>query len=146
MRAMGYFPSETELSNMLYEMFTRTNDSTTMAFEEFVILYLNYKPQLKIKCEELRVAFNELIQNDQFVNAYGENNILTRESFVHMMKNKGEKINPRELEIILNTLLKTTKDISSGLNHNADLIHLILPFTYTFEEMFSDLLGFQSTD
>ncbi|XP_025203362.1 cilia- and flagella-associated protein 251-like [Melanaphis sacchari] len=144
MRAMGYFPSETELSNMLYELFNRTGNPTTITFEEFVILYLNYRPQLRIKCEELRAAFNELIQNDQFVNAYGENNILTRESFVHMMKTKGEKINPHELEIILNTLLKTTRDI--GSNTNADLIHLALPFTYTFEEMFTDLLGFQSTD
>lgn len=130
-------------------MLTRIGNSAIMTFEEFVILYLNYKPQLKIKCEELRLAFNELIQNDQFVNAYGENKILTRESFVHMMKNKGqitiiskyfdllkisfyynlgEKINPRELEIILNTLLKTTKDISSGSSDNADLIHLALPF------------------
>lgn len=130
-------------------MFTRIGNSSVMTFEEFVILYLNYKPQLKIKCKELHVAFNELIQNDQFVNAYGENKILTRESFVHMMKNKGqimiiskyfdllkirfyhnlgEKINPRELEIILNTLLKTTKDISSGSSDNADLIHLALPF------------------
>lgn len=130
-------------------MFSRIGNSSMMTFEEFVILYLNYKPQLKIKCEELHVAFNELIQNDQFVNAYGENKILTRESFVHMMKNKGqitiiskyfdllkirfyhklgEKINPRELEIILNTLLKTTKDISSGSGENADLIHLALPF------------------
>lgn len=71
-------------------MFTRVGNSSIMTFEEFVILYLNYKPQLKIKCEELHVAFNELIQNDQFVNAYGENKILTRESFVHMMKNKGQ--------------------------------------------------------
>lgn len=42
--------------------------------------------------------------------------------------NLGEKINPRELEIILNTLLKTTKDISSNSSENADLVHLALPF------------------
>jgi hypothetical protein len=90
---------------MLYEMFTRTNDSTTMTFEEFVILYLNYKPQLRIKCEELHVAFKELIQNDQFVNAYGENNILTRESFVHMMKNKGKITIISKCFALLNTLL-----------------------------------------
>jgi len=70
-------------------MFSRAGHPTTMTFEEFVILYLNYKPQLTIKCMEIRQAFNKLVQNDQFVNAYGENKILTRESFVHMMKNLG---------------------------------------------------------
>ncbi|CAI6356935.1 unnamed protein product [Macrosiphum euphorbiae] len=131
-RAMGYFPSETELSNMLYEMFSRAGHPTTMTFEEFVILYLNHKPQLRIKCNEIRLSFNKLMQNDQYVNAYGENKILTRESFVHMMTNIGEKISPRELEIILNTLLKTTKDISSSSNENANLVHLSLPFVRTF--------------
>lgn len=70
-------------------MFSRPGHPTTMSFEEFVILYLNYKPRLQIKCQEVRLAFNKLIENDQFVNAYGENKILTRESFVHMMKNIG---------------------------------------------------------
>jgi len=74
---------------MLYEMFSRTGHPTTMTFEEFVILYLNYKPQLRIKCNEIRLSFNKLMQNDQYVNAYGENKILTRESFVHMMTNIG---------------------------------------------------------
>lgn len=79
-------------------MYTRREDkihhaSTLMTFEEFVILYLNYKPQIQLKFGEIRQAFDELVLNDKFVNAnaYGvlQSGVLTRESFVHTMQNMG---------------------------------------------------------
>lgn len=83
-----------QLSNMMYEMYTRReedlkHDTTLMSFEELVVLYLNYRPQVKLKIGELRRAFDDLVLNDDLVADYGEGGILTRESFVHAMKTIG---------------------------------------------------------
>jgi len=79
---------------MMYEMYTRReedlrHDATLMTFEELVVLYLNYRPQVKLKFGEIQRAFDDLVLNDDLLADYGEGGILTRESFVHAMKTIG---------------------------------------------------------
>lgn len=74
---------------MLYEINARkvnhTNQNTKkITFEDFVILYLNYKPQFKIEFNEIRDAFNRMV-----INANRNNEIFTRKKFVHLMQNTG---------------------------------------------------------
>lgn len=83
-----------QLSNMLYEMNIRNEEKlghsiTVMTFEEVAILYLNYKPKSKLKFSELHQAFECLVQNDRLINSFGEQDILTRESFINAMNNLG---------------------------------------------------------
>lgn len=63
--------------------------SMEITFDELVLLYLNYRPNLRLKFGEVRRAFDSMVINDQFVQAYGDKDILTRESFAHAMKNMG---------------------------------------------------------
>lgn len=80
---------------MIYEMKTRNENeighsNTLLTFEEFVILYLNNKPQIELKFCDVRQAFDKMVAN-QFENDNQEENVpkLSRESLVHMMKNMG---------------------------------------------------------
>lgn len=79
---------------MMYEMHTRNEDhlghaATLITFEELVILYLNYKPKLKLKFDEIRRAFDDLVLNDDLLAKYKEDKTLTRKSFMYAMRNIG---------------------------------------------------------
>lgn len=63
--------------------------ATLLKFEEFAILYLNYKPQLKLTIGDIRKAFEGLVLYDHSVNPNAEKGVLTRETFVDIMKNQG---------------------------------------------------------
>lgn len=62
---------------------------TLITFEEFVILYLNYKPLFELTIGDIRKAFDRMVLYDHSVNPEGEEGVLTRETFVHIMKNIG---------------------------------------------------------
>lgn len=138
---------------MVYEINARKEnhiDQNTkqITFEDFVILYLNYKPQFKIEFNEICDAFNRMA-----INAKGKNEIFTREKFVQIMQNTGrifvlllgihffyndyfvlshnlgDQISPQEMEILLHTLSKTTNNISSDTCENIYSIH---PATTSF--------------
>lgn len=73
-------------------MYSRSEDEinhpkTIMTFEEFVIAYLNYKPQLELKFGEVRQAFDEMMKLGDI--SHIEREVLTRETFINMMQNKG---------------------------------------------------------
>lgn len=75
-------------------MCTRCEDkighpNKVVTLEEFIILYLNYKPQIELKYSDVRQAFDEIVLSDKYANANGQIETLTRESFVHMMTNLG---------------------------------------------------------
>lgn len=77
---------------MIYELYSRSEDEinhpkTIVTFEEFVIIYLNYKPQLELKFGEIRQAFDEMVKLGEVTNV--ERELLTRESFINMIQNKG---------------------------------------------------------
>lgn len=79
---------------MMYEMHTRNEDhlghaATLITFEELMILYLNYKPKLKLKFDEIRRAFDDLVLNDDLLAKYKEEKTLTRKSFIHAMRTIG---------------------------------------------------------
>lgn len=79
----------------MYEMHTRNEDhlghaATLITFGELVILYLNYKPKLKLKFDEIRRAFDDLVLNDGLLAKHKEGKILTRKSFIHAMRTIGQ--------------------------------------------------------
>lgn len=80
---------------MMYEIYMRRSKKyenvnirkMKISFDEFVILYLNYKPQIKLKYDDIRRAFDEMTK--VMLNDYEEDKVLTRESFVYMLRNLG---------------------------------------------------------
>lgn len=77
---------------MMYEMSSRKNSeinhpNTLITFDEFVVLYLNYKPQIKLTFGDIRRAFDRMVRNE-----YGESEIMTKESFVYMMMHLGNVV------------------------------------------------------
>lgn len=80
---------------MIHEMYSRREDQinhpvTLITFEEFVILYLNYKPRLKLKFGEIRQAFDEMVKSGSEIDQ--EREMLTRETFIDMIENIGQVV------------------------------------------------------
>ncbi|XP_050541916.1 cilia- and flagella-associated protein 251-like [Daktulosphaira vitifoliae] len=151
MRSMGYYPSEIELTNMANELHLRDeiklgHSNTVITFDELVILYINYKPRIAMKIQDIKISFENMVLNDPFNNTNNNEKVITRESFVDMLINKGEKISFREMEILIHILSKTTDEISPGNKESLELILNTLPFTFTFNEMMKNLLGFENID
>ncbi|XP_050431893.1 cilia- and flagella-associated protein 251-like isoform X2 [Adelges cooleyi] len=153
MRAMGFYPSESEVENMTHEMLIRDDaklghPSTAMTFDELVVLYVNHKSQVDLRIDDVEKSFNYTVCSDPVNSCYDGTRVLTRESFVDMMINRGEKIDFREMEILLHILSKTTEDISPRGNQQQSIysIHSILPFAFTFQEFMKNLLGFKNIE
>lgn len=116
---------------MMYEMYTRHEEdlrhaTTLMTFEELVVLYLNYRPQVNLKFGEIQRAFDDLVLNDNLLADYGDGGILTRESFVHAMKTIGWTPHHKLLTVInylMHTYRCVTYNIPTYFTHN--YLHVI---------------------
>ncbi|XP_035436887.2 cilia- and flagella-associated protein 251 isoform X2 [Spodoptera frugiperda] len=91
MRALGFFPSEYEVENLLiearYKVYLHT-PVTEIDFEEFVKLYLNHRPVFGENFKRLRAAFRT------FANISKDGFFIKRNEFIEMLTSN-ESTNPR---------------------------------------------------
>jgi WD40 repeat protein/Ca2+-binding EF-hand superfamily protein len=136
MRAIGYYPSETEIDNMVneikYKNFTTTGQlETTVSLGDLIIMYTNHRPVVPHNSEEIVAAFNAILQRAAANNATdGSAGILFSELKAQLIT-EGEVINRADLD----ELLKIIAD-GSGSPEYADH-HAI-----SAHEFASDVLGF----
>ncbi|XP_026325605.1 cilia- and flagella-associated protein 251-like [Hyposmocoma kahamanoa] len=93
MRALGYFPSEYEVENLLVEArhkIYQKKPVTEIDFEDFVKLYLNHRPALGENVRKIRNAFKTFatFRRDEYV--------VDRDMFVDILSEYGENF-PRNL-------------------------------------------------
>ncbi|KAG7208977.1 hypothetical protein KM043_015145 [Ampulex compressa] len=90
MRAIGYYPSNEELENMLGEVSYRHYAETGqleeyITFEDFVKLYINHRPIFGISMSDVKEAFQAFYYSDREMSGDEENPVLTREQFVDIL-------------------------------------------------------------
>jgi len=138
MRAIGYYPSEVEIDNMMseikYKNFTTTGQlETTVSLGDLIVLYTNYRPVVPHNSEEIVEAFNAILQrvaaNKTSEEADG-GGILFSE-LKSQLVTEGEVLNRADLD----ELLKIIAD-GSGSSEHADALPI------SAHRFASDVLGF----
>ncbi|KAJ9575107.1 hypothetical protein L9F63_007768, partial [Diploptera punctata] len=87
MRAVGFYPSEYEIENMMHEV-THSKMSETgklvneIEFEDFVRLYINHHPAFGVSAENLKAAFDTFASEEQ------DNSQITKEAFLEALLEK----------------------------------------------------------
>ncbi|KAJ8725380.1 hypothetical protein PYW08_003563 [Mythimna loreyi] len=143
MRALGFFPSEYEVENLIveakYKVYLKTPVSE-IGFEEFVKLYLNHRPVFGESFKRLRTAFRTFAyvlptKPDDF--------FLTREDFIEMLSTNGEFFS-RELCWYLLTILAGHSFEDRALMSEDDFS--FLPEFVNFDHFVTEIIGIQEID
>ncbi|XP_045445689.1 cilia- and flagella-associated protein 251-like [Melitaea cinxia] len=135
MRALGYFPSEYEVENIIveakYKVYNRV-PCTEIDFEEFVKLYLNHRPAFGDNFKKIRNAFRHFAIMDE------THLSINREDFIDILSNNGECF-PRELSWYLLSILNGHTFEDRAVMQENDFS--FLPEVLTFEELATNIMG-----
>ncbi|KAJ8722981.1 hypothetical protein PYW07_004161 [Mythimna separata] len=143
MRALGFFPSEYEVENLIveakYKVYLKAPVSE-IGFEEFVQLYLNHRPVFGESFKRLRTAFRTFAyvlasKPDEF--------FMKREDFIDMLSNNGEYFS-RELCWYLLTILSGHSFEDRALMSEDDFS--FLPEFINFNHFVTEIIGINELD
>ncbi|CAF4843702.1 unnamed protein product [Pieris macdunnoughi] len=141
MRALGYFPSEYEVENLIVEakfkVFQRV-PSIEIDFEEFFKLYINHRPAFPDSVKKIRNAFRQFArpnQNDEFV--------INRDDFLDLLNQNGEHFS-RELSWYLLSILygQSFEDRAALPEPDFEFI----PEEITLTELLTNIIGVQDME
>jgi Ca2+-binding EF-hand superfamily protein/WD40 repeat protein len=109
MRALGFYPTEEEVhdikTEICYSHYNRTGKyKDAVDLEEFIRLYVNYRPVFGLSAEQFEQSFAALGVKP------GEN--MTRDELITKLQSLGERISNKELHFAIDSLLgeDTEKD------------------------------------
>ncbi|ELU01761.1 hypothetical protein CAPTEDRAFT_143966 [Capitella teleta] len=147
MRAMGFYPSEQEIEDMLNEIkfsdYVETGKyKTSVDMGEFIQLYINHRPAFGLQPDKLAWAFETLgVTMDGLP-------FLDRSELLHLLQNRGEHMTEYQLAEYLTTLLGFNAEGGSSELQDFDtekagqLIDENLPYEITADMFANELLGF----
>jgi len=101
MRAMGYYPTEQEVKNIIdevkYSQFTQMAVTTThVSLDRFITLFVNHRPVYGIGKNNIEEAFSTLIDSQG-----STSNSISKNEFTQLLYNEGETMNVQQLETAL---------------------------------------------
>ncbi|GBP63593.1 Cilia- and flagella-associated protein 251 [Eumeta japonica] len=140
MRALGFFPSQYEVENLLteakYKIYER-EPSVNVDFEEFVKLYLNHRPAFGDSIHKIKNAFKNFadVEHDTFV--------IRRADFVDMLNKYGECFSNKLSWYLLSILSSYNFEDRTTKSEND---FSFLPESITLSQFLSDIIGLQSYD
>ncbi|XP_073944449.1 cilia- and flagella-associated protein 251-like isoform X4 [Choristoneura fumiferana] len=140
MRALGFFPSEYEVENLIIEARHKVyqqEPSSEIDFEEFVRLYVNHRPAFGDSFARLRNAFRTFASLDK------ETYSMQRDDFVEMLENYGECFS-RSLSWYLLSILSGHSFDDRGNMTEGDFS--FLPENITLNELVSNIMGIGDVD
>ncbi|XP_018118695.1 cilia- and flagella-associated protein 251 isoform X2 [Xenopus laevis] len=141
MRALGYYPSEQEVENMLNEIkFSEYVDTgkqvSCISLEELIKLYINHRPAFGLFMEELQWAFQVLgFTSDN------EKQAINRRNLLQLLQSRGEHLTEEEIAEYLSTLLGLNPEGGSSEIGAADLLEQEIPEEITTDFFAADILG-----
>ncbi|XP_069820104.1 cilia- and flagella-associated protein 251 [Dendropsophus ebraccatus] len=152
MRALGYYPTEQEVENMLNEVkfseYVNTGRQVThINLGDFIKLYINHRPAFGLSLKELQQAFQVL----GFTNENGEAS-LSRGELLQLLQTRGEHMTEEELADYLSTLLGLNAEggssefDSSNATGVAELLEQEIPEEITADTLAVDILGLPVND
>ncbi|NXT70328.1 CF251 protein, partial [Chaetops frenatus] len=147
MRAIGFYPSEEEIEEMINEVkFSKYADTgeevTKINLEDFIKLYINHRPALGLSMKTIQRAFQVL----GYDNKKGDK-VIDRGDFLSLLQCRGEQMTEAELAECLITLLgRTPREGGSELDTcdtagAAGLTEEEIPAEITAEIFVADILG-----
>ncbi|KAG8597672.1 hypothetical protein GDO81_002353 [Engystomops pustulosus] len=147
MRALGYYPTEQEVENMLNEVkfseYVYTGQQVThINLGQLIKLYINHRPAFGLSLKELQQAFQVL----GIANENGEQAI-NRGYLLQLLQSKGEHMTEEELADCLSTLLGLNPEGGSselGSCNSTDIAEQLeqeIPEEITKNVMAADILG-----
>ncbi|XP_063820543.1 cilia- and flagella-associated protein 251 isoform X2 [Pseudophryne corroboree] len=148
MRALGFYPTEQEVENMLNEVkfseYVNTGKQVThIDLGDFLKLYINHRPAFGLCLKELQQAFQVL----GFTNEKGEQAV-KRGDLLQLLQTRGEHMTEEELAEYLSTLLGLNPEGGSlelGSYKSTDIAELLeqeIPEEITTGVLVADILGF----
>ncbi|XP_051888473.1 cilia- and flagella-associated protein 251 [Pristis pectinata] len=148
MRALGFYPTEKEIEDMLNEVkFSKYVDMgkyvTDIDLGEFIKLYINHRPAFGISASELQHTFDVL----GYENENGEKAIALGE-LLQLLQTRGECMSEEEVAETLSTLLGLNPEGGSSefevfnAKDTSKLLKQQLPQAITSELFIYDMLGF----
>ncbi|KAH9503911.1 Cilia- and flagella-associated protein 251 [Bulinus truncatus] len=152
MRAMGFYPSEQEIEDMLNEI--KYDEYVNLGhYQEdidlggFIKLYVNHRPAFGLSAEKLLWAFETLAENVE----PDKGGVIERGDFLSLLTRKGEHMTEEELTEHLTTLLGFNKEGGSCEEEPFEseaagaFIAETLPFDINAEILCNEILGFSMT-
>ncbi|NWU75357.1 CF251 protein, partial [Onychorhynchus coronatus] len=147
MRAIGFYPSEEEIEEMINEVkFSKYVDAgeqvTEINLEDFIKLYINHRPALGLSMKSLQRAFQVL----GYDNEKGDK-VIDRGDLLSLLQCRGEQMTEDELAQCLTTLLgrrpgrRGSEPDTSDPSGAAALIEEEIPAEITAEIFAADILG-----
>ncbi|XP_065548317.1 cilia- and flagella-associated protein 251 isoform X2 [Lathamus discolor] len=144
MRAMGFYPSEEEIEEMLNEVkfsnYVDTGEQVTkINLEDFIKLYVNHRPAFGLSMNKIQRAFRVL----GYDNENGDK-VIDRGDLLWLLQCRGEHMTEDELALCLTTLLgKRPGGEGSELDTSGEaaLTEEEIPAEITAEIFAGDILG-----
>uniref|UniRef100_A0A674GFX7 Cilia- and flagella-associated protein 251 n=1 Tax=Taeniopygia guttata TaxID=59729 RepID=A0A674GFX7_TAEGU len=147
MRAIGFYPSEEEIEDMINEVkfskYAETGEEVTkINLDDFIKLYINHRPALGLSMKTIQQAFQVL----GYDNKKGDK-VIDRGDFLSLLQCRGEQMTEDELAECLTTLLgRRPRKEGSELDTcdptgAAALTEEEIPTEITAEIFVADILG-----
>ncbi|CAN8192690.1 unnamed protein product [Coccothraustes coccothraustes] len=146
MRAIGFYPSEEEIEEMINEVkFSKYADTgeevTKINLEDFIKLYINHRPALGLSMKTIQGAFQIL----GYDNKKGDK-VIDRGDFLSLLQCRGEQMTEDELAECLITLLgrrprKEGSEVDTYPPTGAAALTEEIPAEITAEIFVADILG-----
>ncbi|XP_072944210.1 cilia- and flagella-associated protein 251-like [Epargyreus clarus] len=140
MRALGYFPTEYEVENLIIEAKFKVyqrKPSTEIDFEEFVKLYLNHRPAFGDSFKNLKNSFAV------FATAHRDSYVIYRDDFIDMLTSNGECFSQELAWYLLSILYGHSFEERAAMTDND---FSFLPEEITFSELVSNIIGIQDVE
>lgn len=159
MRALGYYPTQQEIMDISNEIIF--SHQTHLAsyrdkvdLEEFIKLYVNYRPVFGLGNKSFEAAFKVLAEikdseqnedsEDEQNKKEGDRKTLSRDELCEHLQTLGEQMGPGELVGALQALSGAEYDVSEDTNALAAMLKKMLAKEYTPQSFAQDILGFEA--
>lgn len=149
MRALGFYPTEQEVDDMINELkfsnyVTTGKYVTEIDLGEFIKLYVNHRPAFGISPFDLHEAFSKLGTPSD------EGFALDRDNLLSLLQNKGEHMTEAEMAEVMSTLLGigelggSAETGTYSASDAGEFLRAHLPENITADNFAAQVLGFQT--
>lgn len=149
MRALGFYPTEQEVDDMINELkfsnyVTTGKYVTEIDLGEFIKLYVNHRPAFGISPFDLHEAFSKLGTPSD------EGFALDRDNLLSLLQNKGEHMTEAEMAEVMSTLLGigelggSAETGTYSASDAGEFFRAHLPENITADNFAAQVLGFQT--
>ncbi|XP_048508015.1 cilia- and flagella-associated protein 251-like isoform X1 [Athalia rosae] len=142
MRAVGYYPDSNEVEELMTEVVFKNYAKTgqlveEITFEEFVKLYVNYRPVFGLSMEHVRRSFAAFCDTEM-----EKDLVITREKFIEILTTLGDRMTVSQAHDTLRLLMPQEE----RENKAVDLNFSFLPADISYKDFAVGILGIEPVE